>query len=724
MAFKTEITSRGIVQIPFSLETEYNYLISSDTYNQITYYKAVDAKGNIAFGGKYKKGLPSGNSTNLVLVIQAAINALEGLSPSGGYILLNNLALPSGLTYDNTVLICANYGGNRKFYRNNSLLSDVGDIYAPPEGAFNQEADYLIVQNGSDFVAINGSTGDIDFSGPSQNTVVQGAINALVNGGYVVIKDLQIGSVSYGANILICVEYQGTRSFYRNNVLLFELGSLVTTSEISSLVTTTELDTAIAPLVTTTKLDTAIAPLATTSALEAVASEIPTIPTGAYEKDFGYIVRINGSTVQAVNGKTGLVDYSNADAYTVIQSAITAASGGRIFIREGTYTISQTLSSPNTSIEGVYGQTLLILENGVNATLLVLGPTTGESASFLSVKNINLDGNGANQTGTSYGIQVSAIYEPQILSVICQHFLSGALLISGINTSNPTILCWVDKCLFQYNYGDGITFNLYAWDTMLTNNNIGGNVGIGINATGSNDGIKIFGNSIWYNNAGIMIVSTPKFMIDSNEFDSNLVADIHIKNSHHGKISNSEFYGSSQASNGATASIILETDTAISGGVNTQRIKISHNYWFEEPHNLVDINGDTISAGNNQASYCVKEVNTGSSSPNTNLNTIENNDFINYATKPCLIIGDGTRRINNLPETQNNGKNQYVGSGVTTVNQTIFLPEPDTNYIAVVIPYWNTTYWISGKSTNQFTINFGTGPTGASGYDFYLIAMP
>jgi hypothetical protein len=257
---------------------------------------------------------------------------------------------------------------------------------------------------------------------------------------------------------------------------------------------------------------------------------------------------------------------------------------------------------------------------------------------------------------------------------------------------------------------------------MLIHNNIGGNVGIGINATGTNDGIKIFGNSIWYNQKGVMLVNTQKFKMDENEFDSNLVADIHIKNSHHSNISDSLFYGCSQASDSSYPSIILETDTSV-GYVNTQQIKISNNTWFKEPHYITDITGAVISAGNNKAQYCIKEINTGGSA-DTNFNTFNNDEFIEYAAAPCLIIGDGTRRELCYPETQNIGVNQSVGSGNTSVVQNLFEAEPDTNYIVTVIPKWNTTYWISSKGTSSFTINFGTGPTGTGYYDFYITAMP
>lgn len=186
MGMKTIMKPDGIIQIPFSLETEYDYLVSGDTVvtdhltgATTTYYKAVDAKGNLAVGGKYNKLLPTGNSTNLQLVVQGAINLLT----SGGYILLKDLQLPSGLSYGINILICVNYQGTRQFFRNNLLISSVGEA-----GVFGQTASYIISVDGGVVSALNGSTGLIDFSGTDIGIVVNACITALPNGGVIQLR--------------------------------------------------------------------------------------------------------------------------------------------------------------------------------------------------------------------------------------------------------------------------------------------------------------------------------------------------------------------------------------------------------------------------------------------------------------------------------------------------------------------------------------------------------
>jgi len=46
------------------------------------------------------------------------------------------------------------------------------------------------------------------------------------------------------------------------------------------------------------------------------------------------------------------------------------------------------------------------------------------------------------------------------------------------------------------------------------------------------------------------------------------------------------------------------------------------------------------------------------------------------------------------------------------------MAQPDAVYVT---PQWNTTVWITGKTTTGFTINFGTAaPTGGSYVDWVI----
>ena len=78
-----------------------------------------------------------------------------------------------------------------------------------------------------------------------------------------------------------------------------------------------------------------------------------------------YIVFKDASgRVYAKNGSTGMIEYSDADASKVIQYALNMLAnlgGGRLFIKGGTYTITNYITVPdNVVIEGEYTATKLI----------------------------------------------------------------------------------------------------------------------------------------------------------------------------------------------------------------------------------------------------------------------------------------------------------------------------------------------------------------------------
>ena len=62
-----------------------------------------------------------------------------------------------------------------------------------------------------------------------------------------------------------------------------------------------------------------------------------------------------------------------------------------------------------------------------------------------------------------------------------------------------------------------------------------------------------------------------------------------------------------------------------------------------------------------------------------------------------------------------NGIAQAVTTGAGNVAVTFPRSEVDTNYGVNATPSWNTTVWVTAKSTTGCTINFGTvAPAGAT----------
>ena len=132
------------------------------------------------------------------------------------------------------------------------------------------------------------------------------------------------------------------------------------------------------------------------SAVNIAFSTLPTATVATYNnlagaRDCSYLISTNGSTIYAQNCNTGAIDYSGTSAATVIQSAINAlSSGGKVFIKAGTYTITSNIKpASNVVVQG----------EGMNNTILKVSGTNGvwikndaTAMSNFSIMDMTLDG--------------------------------------------------------------------------------------------------------------------------------------------------------------------------------------------------------------------------------------------------------------------------------------------------------------------------------------------
>ena len=101
---------------------------------------------------------------------------------------------------------------------------------------------------------------------------------------------------------------------------------------------------------------------------------------------------------------------------------------------------------------------------------------------------------------------------------------------------------------------------------------------------------------------------------------------------------------------------------------------------------------------------------------------------INTALGQTIQLLQSRNPAGNIPSLLNytlqnylKGNNVAVAAGATSLAVTLSQTLPSTNYAVYVTPQWNTTVWITGKTTTGFTINFGTAaPTGGSYVDWVI----
>ncbi len=160
---------------------------------------------------------------------------------------------------------------------------------------------------------------------------------------------------------------------------------------------------------------------------------------------------------------TVIVAADGTGDYTSIQSAINAlpTSGGAVYIKEGTYTVSSSITIPsNVALIGTGAATKIYLANGANTDVI-----TASGAQNIHIANLHKDGNKANQTVPNLGIEFTNVENSRI---------------SG---------CWVEEI-----YGYGIYF-VDSSNNVITSNTVGSNSYSGIALNSSNNNI-VMGNTV------------------------------------------------------------------------------------------------------------------------------------------------------------------------------------------------------------------------------------
>jgi hypothetical protein len=159
------------------------------------------------------------------------------------------------------------------------------------------------------------------------------------------------------------------------------------------------------------------------------------------EKTYDYIIRINGSYYEAINGTTGQIDFGGAgnaggingsNALAVIAATVASGYIGgvynfvRILIKKGIYPISGVIPwYSNVEINGEGRSTILNLTT--NSNLLSTNGMTSHSLHFgnLVLKNIQLEGN--NHTGDA--IHLEYVSDTLMENVYIENFVGCALYL-------------------------------------------------------------------------------------------------------------------------------------------------------------------------------------------------------------------------------------------------------------------------------------------------------
>jgi len=169
------------------------------------------------------------------------------------------------------------------------------------------------------------------------------------------------------------------------------------------------------------------------------------------EQTASYIIYTNGTTTYAVNGATGRIDYSGADASRVIMNV--AWENETVLVKEGVYSITSCIDltehGDDITIIGVGENTVLQLCNGVNEPVIYAQEQSG-----IQIRNLKIDGNKAEQTeGTGIsGIRFAGVSD----------FILDTLWIENTFHQGIDIIDYSSSSTKSH---DGIMRNIYTYRT-------------------------------------------------------------------------------------------------------------------------------------------------------------------------------------------------------------------------------------------------------------------
>jgi len=147
----------------------------------------------------------------------------------------------------------------------------------------------------------------------------------------------------------------------------------------------------------------------------------------------------------------GAVGDGVTDNTVAFQAAVTAAAGGKLELQEGTYLIGKVTLPSSIIIEGKGVGTIIKLVAGHDDHLL-----TAASASGITLKNLTLDGNKANQTAgaASRGLYLLDSSDIRLVDVIVQNCADHGVHASVGATTDPlsdSVRIWTTRCKFLTN---------------------------------------------------------------------------------------------------------------------------------------------------------------------------------------------------------------------------------------------------------------------------------
>jgi parallel beta-helix repeat protein len=145
---------------------------------------------------------------------------------------------------------------------------------------------------------------------------------------------------------------------------------------------------------------------------------------------------------------TVIVAADGSGDYTTIQDGINAlpAAGGLVFVKNGTYEISATITiaKSNVALIGQGEATIIRLANGANVNAITIGDAVSSYSNIL-IQNLKVDGNGTQQTSNGRAIDILGLVTN--IKILGVHFINNYGYSISSNQDGEGLL--IQDCLFD-----------------------------------------------------------------------------------------------------------------------------------------------------------------------------------------------------------------------------------------------------------------------------------
>lgn len=241
------------------------------------------------------------------------------------------------------------------------------------------------------------------------------------------------------------------------------------------------------------------------------------------------------------------------DDTEAMQDAIDAAGNNRaVYFPAGTYLISATINlRPGGAYFGVGAASVIKQANAVNLSRLVAWPDDGVTDRYCAMRDLTIDGNRDNNTGTTtYGLFGHMVQWSELRNVRVQYVHGDGYRFDGLSDGNfdhVSSTCYFDTCWAYGCTNNGLVVGSGAGDFHIIGGNYGfcGSSAITLQGGSSN----ITGATLWGSTAGPgLVLSGTDNQVRSCNIEGNAREGIKVAQwADHSMIQDCKIYANSTA---------------------------------------------------------------------------------------------------------------------------------------------------------------------------------